>query len=921
MRHQSFLSGLGSWGRFVLCALLVASGLRADVTGSILGVVRDPTGAVVVNAHIVAANLDTNLTQEAYSDAAGQYRILVLPVGRYKVEATLSGFQKFVATGIELTINEQRRVDITLQVGAVEQAIEVTTSAVQIETTNSQLGEVVEEKKILALPLNGRSYIELLGLQAGVAPATSGSMQQDRPVSGGLSAGNLAVNGQRETANAFLVNGGDVSEGRNLGASIIPNIDSVAEFRLITNTFDAEYGRFSGAIMNAITKTGTNGFHGSAFEFLRNDKMDARNFFDPEKGTLKRNQFGYAVGGPFLKNRLFWFTDYQGTREVRGQGTGLVQLPTQAMRNGDLSAADDFLDTGATVNGHYWAQVLSNRLGYTVTNGEPYSPRGCASTADCVFPGGIIPQRAFSSPVAGTLKYIPLPNIGDNLFSAVDNGKINDDKAGQRVDIINRKTGNWFIYYFFDDSTVRYPFNGASVPGFESVTPTRAQQAVLSNTHIFGPTTVNEARLSFVRTATTTDVPQAGFAKLSDLGFIENQGLGIFPSGPPGFEALPPLYFNNFSIGSPTLTTTQPNNTWHAADSFSKIYQKHNFKFGGEYRYLQINERNVCAPNGSFSFDGSETGNDFADYLLGAPSEYIQCSMQFLDSRTKYGGIFGQDTWRIKPNLTLNYGLRWEFSMPWYDTQDKIETIVPGLQSTVFPTAPRGWVVPGDPGIPKTLSPTDYNNFGPRVGIAYSPNFSDGALKKIFGGPGKTSIRAAFGVYYTSVEDLTLFYEVGDAPYGLYWPSIVPPLFDEPFRTRSDGSSQTQRFPFKFPVPGDPALKTLDYSVYLPIQSSPGYAITNRLPYAEHFNLAIQRSLSPSTLLTVAYVGTVGHKLIGQYESNPGDPNLCLSLQGSGVMAGTSECGRHGENGLYTRPDGTLVYGTRGPLGYAFGSN
>jgi TonB dependent receptor len=270
---------------------------------------------------------------------------------------------------------------------------------------------------------------------------------------------------------------------------------------------------------------------------------------------------------------------------------------------------------------------------------------------------------------------------------------------------------------------------GANVPGFPSVTPTRAQQAVLSNTKAFSPTAVNEARVSFMRTSTTTDKPQAGFAKLSDLGFFTGADtLGIVYSGPPGFEGVGPISFNTFSIGNPFITTGQPNNTWHFSDAFSKIAGRHTFKFGGEYRYQQINERNVCAPNGSFNFDGSETGVDFADYLLGAPSGYTQCSMQFLDSRARYGAAYFQDSFRLKPNVTLNYGLRWEAATPWYDTQNKIETIVPGLQSTVFPTAPKGWVVPGDPGVPPTLAPARYNNFGPRIGLAYSPGFSEGVL-------------------------------------------------------------------------------------------------------------------------------------------------------------------------------------------------
>jgi hypothetical protein len=388
------------------------------------------------------------------------------------------------------------------------------------------------------------------------------------------------------------------------------------------------------------------------------------------------------------------------------------------------------------------------------------------------------------------------------------------------------------------------------------------------------------------------------------LGFVTGAGtLGINPSGPEGFpQTVPPEYFNNFSIGVNTLTTFQPNNTWHAAETFSKILGPHTLKFGGEFRYLQVNERNTCAPNGDFSFDGSETGTDFADFLLGAPVGFNQCSQQFLDSRSRYGGAFAEDTYKVKPNLTFNLGLRWEVSMPWYDTQGKIETIVPGLQSTQFPTAPLGWVVPGDPGIPSTLAPTHYKNFSPRIGVAYSPGFSDGALGKIFGGPGKTSIRAAYGIYYTSIEDLNLFYEVGDAPFGLYWQSPLPTMFDEPYRTRSDGSSQTQRFPFTFPIPGSPDNKNLDYSIYLPISYSPGYDIHNTMPYAEHYNLSIQRELSKSTVLTLAYVGTQGHKLISQYDANPGDPALCLQLNALGA---TPNCGRNGENQTYLLPVGT----------------
>jgi hypothetical protein len=667
-----------------------------------------------------------------------------------------------------------------LEVGSMQQEVSVSANAVQVQTESTQLGDVIESKKMLSLPLNGRSYLDLLGLQAGVVPVTSGTMQQDRSVSGGYSpnAGNLSVNGQRETSNAFLVNGGDVSEGRNLGAGLVPNLDSVEEFRLITNSFDAEYGKFSGAVMNTITKSGTNGIHGDVFEYLRNDKFDARGFFDPTKPELRRNQFGYAIGGPFWRNKLFWFTDYQGTREVRGASTGSVELPTADQRKG-IFGTDAFLDAngapllvnsqpcpvGATC-GPNWAQTLSSRLGYTVSNNEPYATAACANTTQCVFPGGVIPSRAFAAPAVGILPYIPRGDPITGLFAdATQRNKIQDDKVGQRVDFNNQRTGNWSFYYHFDDANSRNALD-ARVPGFSSVTSSRAQQFVISNNKTFGPNAVNQFRLSFFRAATHTDEPTSSFAKLSDLGFVTGAGtLGIIPSGPAGFpQTVPPLYFNNFNIGVNTLTTFQPNNTWHVSDSFSKVMGVHTLKFGGEFRYLQINERNTCAPNGDFTFDGSITGKDFADFLLGAPQNYNQCSQQFLDSRTRYGGAYAQDTYKVKPNLTLNLGVRWEVSMPWYDTQGKIETIVPGLQSTQFPTAPLGWVVPGDPGIPSTLAPTRYNDFSPRLGIAYSPGFTDGVGAKIFGGPGKTSVRASYGIYYTSIEDLNLFYEVGDAP-------------------------------------------------------------------------------------------------------------------------------------------------------------
>jgi len=927
----------------IVSILLVfaSSTARADVTGAITGVVRDRAQAVVTGAKVTVTNVQTNLTQELTSGADGTYHFLALPAGNYRITATAPGFRPFATTDITVHVNDQLRIDITLQVGAVSEEISVTADTVHVETENSQLGDVVDSKKMLALPLNGRSYLDLLGLQAGVAPTTAGTLlgntQSDRPVSGYITnAGNVSVNGQRETANAFLVNGGDVSEGRNLGAGLVPNLDSVEEFRLITNSFDAEYGKFSGAVMNAITKSGTNGFHGDVFEFVRNDKLDAANFFTPQKSELRRNQFGFAVGGPFWKNKIFWFTDYQGTRQVQGAETGGLFLPTDAQRQGifdptiltgsvDALIPNDTNPCPATVAPcNTWAQVLSNRLGYTVNPGEPYAAPNCNTLTDaqngvCVFPGGVIPKAAWSPAAIGTLSSIPAPNAANQSFNYSDNSgrnRISDNKIGERVDFNSQKTGTWSFYYHFDDSTVLNALGVSSTPGFPTVTPTRAQEFVVSNTKTIGPTGVNEARATFFRTSIHANTPSGGFGSLSSLGFNNAQGLGIITDGLPSTKQfMPRLFFNGYSIGPSDLITFQPDNTYVVSDTFSKVIKNHTLKFGGELRYLQVNERNLADVNGAFNFDGTVTGDgsnpsqSFADYLIGAPrgnSGYTQAALQLLDSRTRYGGAFVQDSWKVTPNLTLNLGLRWEVSMPWYDTQGKIQTWVKGEQSTVFPNSPTGLVFPGDPGIPKTLAPTRYNNFSPRIGLAYSPSFSDGILGKVFGGPGKTSIRAAYGIYYTSVEDLNLFFEVADAPFGLFWTSPGPVDFAEPFRNRVDGTigQEGQRFPFTVPTPGNPNNKNINFAVYEPMSFFPGYDIHNRLPYAEHFNLSIQRELSKSTVLTLAYVGTEGHRLIEQEDVNPGNAAFCMQLNALGA---TPTCGPQGEQTTYQLPLGAQV--------------
>ena len=908
--------------------------LRASDTGNISGIVTDPSGAVVSGVSLTAIRTETGVAATAKTDSAGAYSFPALPVGTYNVEITQPGFKKFVRSGVVIDVNSAVRVDAKLSLGATNEEVTVASDAVHVETENTQMGEVIEGKKITSVPLVTRSFTDLLALQPGVSPySDTAGTYGDRPVSGDLNAGNQSVNGGREASNGFMVNGANVEEGRNNGTAIIPNLDSIAEFRIITSNFDAEYGNYSGGQVNVATKSGTNQFHGSAFEFLRNTDLNARNYFSPTRGVFQQNIFGATFGGPIKKNSTFFFVDYQGTRLVQAP-TVTTTVPSLANRTGDLSDQADSL-TGSVV-GPNWANILSQRLGYTVTDGEPYYTPGCADPTTCVFPNAQIPQRAWSPAAAGLLPYVPSPNTNNptlNFSTSSFAQRLRDDKGSVRIDQ-NTRFGMISGYYFLDDYYLNNPYpggggsgGGATVPGYNGITPGRAQLATLSLVKTFGNTAVNEFRFSYLRSANVYNKPSGGLGvTLASLGFTTpfTAPGGIGPINP-ALEGVPQVVFNNFIIGVPTTSTGQYNNTFQWLDNFSKTIRTHSLKFGGQFHYDQINERNFTQENGQFTFDGTETGVDFADFLIGAPSAFVQASQQILDSRSKYMGLYFQDSWKVLSNLTFNYGVRWEFSQPWYDTQNKIETIVPGLQSIVFPGAPTGWVVPGDPGIPRTLAPTQYDGFTPRLGLAYSPSADSGWVSKLTGGPGKTSIRAGFGIYYTSFEDSTQFLEVGDPPYGLFYGSPNPPFLETPYIDRATGNSQGQRFPFVFPStnvsPTNPNT-TFNWAGVEPISFGFAFYYKNRMPYSEHYELSIQRQFGQSTVLTVGYVGTQGHRLLTSVEANPGDAALCLSLSDPAAVApGTPTCGPNLEDTTFTTASGQTINGTRTILGPNFGSN
>jgi hypothetical protein len=953
----------------LVVAILLAAALGwAAITGSISGVVTDSSGAVVIGATVTATETQTDIRSEITTDSKGFYNFPALPIGTYDVEVKADGFKLFQQKGLVVDANSALRVDAKLQVGQATEKVTVFSDAVHVDMESTQTGEVIEGRKILSVPLNGRAYTDLLSLQPGVVPSAYGNQApdtSDRQPSGGLNPGNQSVNGQRESSNGFMVNGANVVEGKNNGAAVIPNLDSIAEFRIITNNFDAEYGNYSGGQINVATKSGTNQFHGSVFEFLRNTALDAQTYLfnkqpGDRKGDFKQNQFGGTIGGPIKHDRLFFFADYQGTRRIRGNpvttpvpsstifpgangDANLLSLfTTQYVANGSCTAA---ACAGANkVNGQFWADTLSKRI-YGVTgmvqSGEDYfdptdphlldptlSNPTCTNNSQCVFPGGVIPKGAISPVATNLLSFMPSVSsatataTGSDLFTSSLPGRLHDNKGAFRVDG-NTRFGALSAYYFLDDYTLNsaVPSDiGANVPGFGAATIGRAQLITVGDTKTIGPTAVNEFHIGYTRNVAQIGTPAQGVAPgtLSKLGFVAPATVGgVFNGGiapvVPALDGVPSITLSNLGtiLGIPSDTPSQFNNMYQVQDNFTKVIGTHTVRFGGQFHYDQINYRNLFGEDGNFTFDGSETGADFADFLLGAVGGggFIQASKQVLDSRSKYFGLFVQDSWRVKSSLTFNYGLRWEFSQPWYDTQNKIDTIVPGQQSVIFPNAPKGLVFPGDAGIPKTLAPTQYTAFSPRVGLAYSPNMSEGFLSKLTGGPGKTSIRVGSGVFYTAFEDLSQFQEVGDVPSGLFWNPNGFQFLEAPFNNR-DGTSIPQPV-FPYIIPMTPAAqKAFQFAPFEPLDGNAEVAFfhKNRLPYAEHFDLSVQRQLGSNTLLSVGYVGTVGHKLIAFVNSNPADHNLCLFLldmpdpntgaqTNPNLAPGTTGCGPHNEDG------------------------
>lgn len=837
----------------VLCfAFTAAHAVAQQLTAQIKGMVTDATGAAIPDAQVTATNTQTNVSTTVPSKGDGTYEFLQLPIGTYSVSATKTGFTKFQENNIVLNLNQIFNAPITLQVGNVSTAVEVNAAGAQVETTNTQIGTVVQGQTIVDLPLNGRNWVSLEQLAPGVV---SGS---DRFGT------NYATNGAQSQQNSFLVNGADDIDLPLNGPSFIPSPDAIGEFNLIDSTINAEYGRNSGGILNAVIKSGTNQFHGDAFDFYRDTFLDSRNLYSINKPIFHQNQFGGTVGGPIWKDHTFFFLSYQGTRNRQPETTAndTTTVFTAAQRNGDFGA-------GFANSGNSSPIPLVGSDGVTYPAGTPYST---------IFAGGTIPA-ADINPIAAKLlnAYVPLPNLGSNIYSfnPVETNTV--DQGIARIDHTFSNSDQMWVNLSFQHNQApeTIPFTGATLPGFGDESTESFKFFTGDWTHTFTPTTLNELRLSYLRFNFVTVEPQTPTLP-SSAGFAINPeyaaGAGVPFIGITGFFDL------GFSTNGP-----QPriDSTYELADNFSKVVGNHTFKFGFDGKRYDVDNPFNGNNNGNFSFGGAgpySTGNAGADFLLGIPDSYTQGSGGWIVARTYEYYAYAQDSWKVNDRLTLNYGVGYQIDTPLVNSHfggEDLNCFIPGQQSTIFPTAPNSINYPGDPGCTASGYHAHYDHFGPRFGFAYSP-----------GGNGSNPtlvIRGGVGLYFNRSEEELALQNLGAPPFSLSSIGAVNPTFANPYVNIATGAVTPNPFPFTPPAKGS----AVDYTPYEPMSLnviSPQFTD----PYSLNYNLNVQKQLAGAMVLQVGYVGSLGRHEELTYEGDPITPSFSSACALSAACVGNA---------------------------------
>jgi Carboxypeptidase regulatory-like domain len=858
----------GAFWSFVLtCSLFAALLLsslgvqpaRADnLYAKIQGTVTDPTGAVLSGAKLTATNVGTNLPYTAETSGDGNFVFLNLPIGTYRVTVTSPGFRTFTATGITLVLDQIYQLNVKMEIGQISEQVLVEAATVQVETTNTQLGTVINGDTIVDMPLNGRNWTQLQQFEPGVMSSS------DR-------FGTYSTNGSQTQQNSFLINGQDSNDLPLNTPVIIPSPDAIAEFSMVTNTINPEYGRNSGAIMNAAIKSGTNSFHGSGFEFYRDTFLNDKDFFTDQPQIYHQNQFGGTVGGPIWKNHTFFFFSYQGTRFRQPQATSEQTVYTPAERTGDFSA-DGLAFTGSSP-----FPLFGDSASPCPVSGGVQCKTGTAYSS--LFSTGVIPSQDLN-PIATKLvsAYVPLPNAGTNGFNFSPIIAGTTDQYLWQVDHTFNSKDSLRTYGFLQTSpdTETLPFTGATLPGFAQIDERHYKQFTASWNHVFNSNLLNELRLGYTRFNYVAVEPQTPVLP-SSLGFDINPqnpaGAGVPLVGITGFFTL------GFSTNGPQPRIDQ---TYQLDDNISWVVGRHTFKFGFDGRRFAVKNPFSAVNSGSFSFGGSglySTGNPQVDFLLGIPDSYSQSSGGFIEAGAQEFYQYVQDSWKVSSNFTFNYGLAWQINTPTTDHFNDgraINCFRAGQQSLIYPTAPAGLVFPGDNGCTSSGYQTGFKHFGPCLGLAWAPHAS-GMLSHLTGNPGQFSVRAGVGVYYNqSEEELTLQnltappFQISDAGIGDVGGH---PSFAAPFTDISTGASIPNKYPFSPPAAGS----AVDFSFFEPMSLNlldPRFTV----PYSINDNVTIQREIPGQMILSVGYVGSFGRHEERAFELNPGiNPAACAA--------------------------------------------
>jgi hypothetical protein len=845
--------------------------LQADeLVARIHGTVADPSGAAVPGAQIKATNTETKVSTVVPSTEDGIFQFLSLPIGTYDVVVTKSGFRAFTALHVPLVLNQVYELPVALEIGPVTESVQVEANPVQVETIVTQLGTVISRKQIVDLPLLNRNWVQLEQLAPGVVA------QSDR------FSFSFATNGSQSQQNSFLINGVDSIDLRANTPLILPNPDALAEFNLVTSTINPEYGRNSGAILNAIIQSGTNQLHGDAFEFYRDTFLNTRNFFQTTAPVFHQNQYGGTVGGPVWKNHTFFFLSYQGTKNRKPDGNSLsntVTVFTPDQRNGFFS------DIASSMGKSPIPLVGEN--GATYASGTPYN---------AIFPTGHIPAANFN-PISQQLlnKYVPLPNLGTSSYSFNPIQVGHEEQGIARIDhTFNDKDALWGTLFFDNFPTSHdVPFFSAigTLKGFSEIDASASKLFTAAWNHTFSPTALNELRLSYVR-YNFIGVAPSNPVLPSSLGFT-----GITPQFPNASGAPAVKVTGLFNLGfSPFGPQPDINNTYQVNENFSKTAGSHTLKFGFDGRRYQVTNPYEAFNSGLFNFGGTgnySTGDPGADFLLGIPDSYQQNSGGFQDFRTYEYYLYVQDSWKMTRNLTLNYGVGYQIDTPLvnqhFDKLDK-NCFRPGQPSAVFPTAPLGLLFPGDKGCSESGYYNHYDHFGPRFGFASAPDwgsFSGGANKNFV-------IRGGFGVYFNRTEEELGTQDLLAAPFSLNSFGAANPSFANPFLDVATGKAIPNPFPFS-----PKANQSVNFSQFYPMSINvidPNFTS----PYAMNFNLNIQRELPGAMILQMGYVGSQGRHLELVYEGNP------ISPAGAAACAADPKCVSNRANQHVAYPDHAL---------------